>query len=129
MLRGLWMLTVCCIVTGSLLPGDSPPMRALEHLNISDKIEHFIAYCAVAFLPAVRERWKTVAAAALWAVAMGISLEFGQRYVSGRSFEVADMMADALGTCCGLGLGMYVRTMKPVRTVRCAGKIGRSGRN
>ena len=41
---------------------------------------------------------------------MGIGLEFGQLYSPGRTFEVADMVADALGVCFGLGFGIPARS-------------------
>jgi len=117
LLRGFWMIVVLAVVIGSLLPGDSLAIRTLEHLEVSDKIEHFAIYTAVVFLPAIHERWKFVWAVALCTVAMGISLEFGQLYSSGRSFEVADMIADALGVCFGLVIGIPARSSGAVRSL------------
>src|SRR5689334_8886991 len=112
LLRTLWILSALSVVIGSLLPGDSLPIKALERLAISDKIEHFGAYAALAFLPAIHERRRIVMAAALGAVAMGIGLEFGQLYSNARSFELADMIADALGVCFGLGIGIPARSSR-----------------
>ena len=128
LLRGLWLITVLAVVIGSLLPGDSLPIRALEHLDISDKIEHFGAYAAVVFLPAIHERWRFVVAVALCAIAMGISLEFGQLYSVGRSFQVSDMIADALGVCFGLGIGIPARSSAAVRSLLCPDRTYSNGR-
>src|SRR5205085_3838604 len=56
LLRALWLLAILIVIVGSLLPGDSSPMRALDRLHISDKIEHMAAYTVLALLPALHER-------------------------------------------------------------------------
>jgi VanZ family protein len=91
-----WML-VLAIITLSLMP--SPP-----HLNVEqgDKIGHFAAYGLVTLwfaqpYTALRQRiWL-----ALGMVALGIGLEYAQRATGYRSFEVADMAADAIGVALG----------------------------
>ena len=115
MLRGLWIITVLCVVAGSLLPGDSAPIKALERLELSDKFEHFGAYAALAFLPAIHERRRLVIAMAAGSLALGIGLEFGQLHVYARSFEITDMAADALGICLGLAVGIPVRLSAALR--------------
>lgn len=110
-------MTTLVIVAGSLLPGDSMPMKTLEHLDISDKIEHFGAYSVFMFLPAIHERWKLVASVALGGLLLGIGLEFGQLYSPGRSFEIADMIADTLGVCFGFCIAIPVRSSGAVRTL------------
>jgi VanZ family protein len=90
-------------------------MKALDVLGISDKLEHFLAYAFLAFLPAVHERRNFVVAAALGAIALGVGLEYGQLYSPGRSFEIADMVADAIGVCGGLIVGVPLRSPATVR--------------
>src|SRR5215467_3166478 len=97
LLRGLWLLAAVAVVIGSLLPGGSPPMLMLARLHISDKIQHFGAYALLAFLPAIHEQRKFILVAALGAVALGVVLEFDQRYAPGRTFEIADMLANTTG--------------------------------
>ena len=119
LLRVVWSLAILAVVIGSLLPAHSLPMRMLDRLEISDKIEHFGAYALLAFLPAIHERLQRVLAAALCIAALGVGLEFGQRYAPGRSFEVADMIADGLGICFGLAVGIPLRTSSVVRFLLC----------
>jgi VanZ family protein len=119
-LRTLWGLAILAVIVGSLLPGDSTPIQMLDHLKVSDKIQHFGAYAILVFLPAVHERRKFVVRAALFAVALGIGLEFGQLDSPGRDFEIGDMVADALGVCFGLMAGIPLRTSSLVRTLLCA---------
>jgi VanZ family protein len=91
-----WML-VLAIITLSLTP--APP-----HLNLEqgDKLGHFAAYGLVTLwfaqlYTALRQRiWL-----ALGMVALGIALEYAQRATGYRSFEVADMAADAIGVAIG----------------------------
>ena len=119
LLRILWGLAILAVIVGSLLPGDSTPIQMLGHLDVSDKIQHFGAYAVLAFLPAIHERRKFVLRAALFAVALGIGLEFGQLESPGRDFEVGDMVADALGVCLGLMVGIPLRASSLVRALLC----------
>jgi VanZ family protein len=67
---------------------------------------HFLAYAIIAVLPAIHERPVFSIFAGVAAVALGVALEYGQLYSPGRSFEVADMAADALGVSLGLLVGI-----------------------
>jgi VanZ family protein len=90
-------MLVLAIIALSLTP--APP-----HLNLEqgDKLGHFAAYGLVTLwfaqpYTALRQRiWL-----ALGMVALGIALEYAQRATGYRSFEVADMVADALGVAIG----------------------------
>jgi len=109
-LRIVWLAAAIAVIVGSLLPQSSLPMRALDRLDISDKVLHFAAYAVLAFLPALHERWPAVAAALLGAVALGVLLEFLQKLSPSRSFELADMVADVSGVVCGLLLAIPLRS-------------------
>jgi VanZ family protein len=109
-LRILWVAAVIAVIVGSLLPGSSAPMQTLNQLPVSDKVLHFAAYAVLAFLPSLHERWPAVTAALLGAIALGVLLEFAQRLSPGRTFEVADMAADACGVLCGLVLALPLRS-------------------
>ena len=117
LLRVLWFLAILAVVVGSLLPGDSSAIRMLDQLKISDKLQHFGAYAVLALLPAVHERRRFVIAAALFAVALGIGLEFGQLDSPGRDFEIGDMIADATGVCAGLLVGIPLRASSLMRAL------------
>jgi glycopeptide antibiotics resistance protein len=41
-----------------------------------------------------------------------VALEFAQRLVPGRSFEVGDMITNTLGVCAGLALAALLRGRK-----------------
>lgn len=116
-LRSLWFFAVAVVVVGSLLPANSFPMRALDRLHISDKIEHFAAYAVLAFLPAIHERRGFIIIAALGAVGLGVALEFGQLSLGWRNFEIRDMIADAVGVCVGVAAGVPMRAAEVVRSV------------
>ena len=103
------MIAILVVVAGSLLPAGSFPMRVLDHLQLSDKIQHFGAYAVLALMPAVHERWRFVIVAGFGLTAMGFGLELGQLYSPGRSFDPADFAADALGVCCGVILAIPLR--------------------
>jgi VanZ family protein len=92
------------------LPADSAAIRSLSLLGLSDRVEHFAGYAALAFLPMLHERRAFVAWAAAGLVFLGVGLEFGQLESPGRSFELGDMAADALGVCAGLAAASVFRS-------------------
>lgn len=112
-LRTLWGICVIAVIVGSLLPGDSALLRAVDYFLSNDKLQHFCAYAALAFLPAIHERPRILIGLLLLAAAMGVLLEFGQVYSPGRAFDVHDMAADGLGILAGTLLGCPLRA--PVR--------------
>jgi VanZ family protein len=80
--------------------------------GLTDKHEHFVAYGILSALTVralAREEWRRVSlgvvlGAILIASAYGVSDEFHQRFVPGRTYEVLDMVADALGSAAAAGL-------------------------
>jgi len=108
-LRALWTLAIVTVITGSLLPGNSFPIRALDRVPISDKIEHFVAYSLLVLLPALHEYRRLVIISAIGAILLGIGLEFGQLYSGLRDYEVGDMIIDGVGVCLGLASGLAIR--------------------
>jgi VanZ family protein len=91
-----WVL-VGAIVWLSLTPEPPHPVD----FRLLDKLEHLTAYGALMFWFAfLYRRTRTRAAYAFGFIAMGIAIEFIQPY-TGRDFELADMLADALGVALG----------------------------
>lgn len=90
-------LGVGLIVSLSLTP--APPQIGVEN---GDKLGHLAAYGLVTLWFAqayagLRQRiWLAVGM-----VALGIAMEYAQRATGYRSFDVADMAADALGVAIG----------------------------
>jgi VanZ family protein len=91
-----WLL-VASVIYLSVTP--SPPEIPLEE---GDKYGHLVAYGTLMFWFGQSykggKRWITVAAL----VALGIALEFVQRWTGYRSLDVWDMAADAAGVLLGL---------------------------
>jgi len=101
-LRALWLAIgwglVATIVWLSVTP--RPPDIGIEH---GDKLGHFAAYGGVMFwFCQLYPRWATRMAYAAGFITLGIALEFVQRWLGYRSFEVLDMVADAVGVVLGL---------------------------
>jgi VanZ family protein len=101
--RNLWLTIgfglVLLVIVASLMP--NPPSPA--EFKGSDKVEHFAAYATMTFWFAQiyrrnRVRW----AIALAFVMLGISLECLQGLSGYRTFEYADMGANAAGVLCAL---------------------------
>ena len=80
--------------------------------GLTDKHEHFFFYGILAALalralangewPGVR--WATVCGAIVISSLYGVSDEFHQRFVPGRTYEVLDMVADAIGSAAAAGV-------------------------
>lgn len=84
-------------------------MKLLATLPFTDKFEHLAAYVALAFLPAIHEKRRFIVIAAIGAIALGIALEYAQRYTGWRDFETGDMIADIVGVSLGVALGVCLR--------------------
>ncbi len=101
--RRIWVLIgwglIAAVVTLSLIPID------MDLGEGKDKIGHFIAYGSLSFwfgmFYAGRGRQLSIAIAF---AAMGVAIEFLQGMTDYRSFEIADMVANALGAALGFGL-------------------------
>lgn len=109
LLRIAWTLTLVAVCVGELLPDHAAPIKMLAYLHIGDKIQHFTAYAALAFLPALHERMRVLVATALGLVLLGVLLEFCQTLSVGRFFDPGDMMANTAGVSIGLALGLPLR--------------------
>ncbi len=106
----LWVLLTCCVITGSLLPINSPVMAAVWRLHVSDKALHFCAYMALSVLPAAgcRNR-RNGLASGLSMMGLGAFLEAAQCLSPGRAAELGDMIANGGGVICGVLLGIPFR--------------------
>lgn len=109
---GGW-LYAAAIVFLSLMP--KPPDPGFEH---GDKLGHFLAYALLMFWFAMlyRSGGARLAYGAGW-LALGITIEFAQSATGYRSFELADMAADALGVLAGAAAALILP-----RAARAAGK-------
>lgn len=97
----LWLaaggLLLLFLVYRSLIPA-----QALQQPAQGDKLLHFSAYAVLMswfsnIYPAMNHRIRL----ALALVTLGIALEFAQRWTGYRSFEIADMAANAAGVAAG----------------------------
>lgn len=80
--------------------------------GLTDKHEHVFFYgilSALSLRALAKGEWRgvrpaTVAGAILISSLYGVSDEIHQRFVPGRSYEVLDMIADAVGSAAAAGL-------------------------
>lgn len=105
----LWgpvVLYMAAIFTLSAMPEPpSPP-------GIDDKTQHFAAYAGLGLVTLRATSGGTVAgvraraALTAWVIATlyGASDEFHQRFVPGRTADLLDLRADALGAAAGIGV-------------------------
>ncbi|MGE5647004.1 MAG: VanZ family protein [Acidobacteriota bacterium] len=105
----LWLVAIAVVAAGELLPGNSRPMEWIGASHISDKLLHFSAYTGLAFIPVLGFRLRAGLVAAASMILLGIALEYGQTLVPGRSFDSADMAANAAGVFLGASIGLLIR--------------------
>ena len=108
----LWVVLICCVVVGSLLPAASPVMVAVGRLHINDKVLHFGAYVALSLLPVIgfRDRRRGLIAG-LSMFILGLLLEDGQHFSPGRAVEFGDVIANGAGVSCGVLLAPPIRML------------------
>ncbi len=97
---GLWVLAIAVVVVASLVPVSGLP----DVPKNFDKVEHFVAYAALAAgavqLFARRLSWAIVC---VLLVLMGIGLEHLQAQMAlGRMLDRVDALANTLGVLAGL---------------------------
>ena len=85
----------------------TPPRPAALDGLLSDKAYHAIAFAALIF-PGALLYFRSLIWLIPAALVFGAAIELIQPLV-GRSAEVADFVADVVGTACGLALGLIVR--------------------
>jgi hypothetical protein len=110
----LFIAGVAAVVIGSLLPGSSPVMTTIGKLPVTDKALHFTAYLTLASLAALaRPGLRSALTLAIGLALLGATLEVAQSMVPGRTPELADEGANALGCLCGLFLGRLAAKPAP----------------
>lgn len=81
------------------------PSQALPPLAIGDKAEHLLAYVALSWTGVLAARGRRVELrTGLLLVVLGCVLEVLQMLVPGRSADLRDVAADALGVLLGIVL-------------------------
>ena len=90
---------VAALVWGSLAP--APPAAG------NDKIGHLAAYGVLMFWFA--QLYERRLACAVGFIALGIALEFAQGALGYRSFELYDMLANALGVLAGWASALLLK--------------------
>jgi VanZ family protein len=102
----LWFFSIAGVVMGSLKPGVELPVSFWN----ADKLVHLFAYLWLALLPALIVKSKKRLLLLLWGlILLGCLLEFGQMYVPGRMFSLADMGANTAGVFLGFSMGKRFR--------------------
>lgn len=109
--RGLMLAWMALIFYLSAQP--SLPMPSI--VEGQDKVMHFVTYAVLGFLATCAVgplrgifAWHRVTAAAIFTLLYGMSDEFHQSFVPGRSSSVFDLLADGLGGLTGAWFARYL---------------------
>jgi VanZ family protein len=99
--RAAFAVGLVLVILLSLMPASSVPSA-----DISDKIEHFLGYFALAAAGAIGFHGRRDRLIIIFSlIALGILMEFGQMFAPGRDPSIGDGIANALGVLCGATLG------------------------
>ena len=104
--RWCWALLCAVVAIAALTPADSAPT-----MTPSDKIDHFLAFAALAGAGALSmpDRLRSLLIVATTMLAFGAGIEWGQTFVPGRFGDMADVLADGVGVLLGLGAVWLLR--------------------
>ena len=103
--RRIFAAGIVAVVTLSLLPGKDMPS-----LGVSDKTEHVVAYALLGLAGGLAFPTRRAAIMLLVLLPLlGVALEIAQLLVPERSSEVADAIADWIGTSLTLLPILFVR--------------------
>jgi len=114
--RTMAVLWTLLIATSCLLPSAVFNTYSWSSLLAVDKVAHVVLYAIFILLwglsiKRVKGEMKTRIILFFTAILFGVIIEFIQSAMSvGRSFEVDDMIANAIGCAIGMGLIPFVRT-------------------
>jgi len=105
--RTLWAVVGWTIVVAIIWLSVSPNPPTI-HIQDIDKYEHVVAYSVLMFwFCQLHSGWKRRAAYGLAWIALGIALEFVQRALGYRTFDLLDMAANAVGVLIGWGRALF----------------------
>ena len=82
-------------------------IRAVGRLPVNQKVLHFCGYSWLALLALLTVKRRSLAVmVALSMILLGVALEFGQRLVPGRAFEIRDLFINGFGVLTGIAIGI-----------------------
>ncbi|MAL79189.1 MAG: hypothetical protein CMN55_08775 [Sneathiella sp.] len=101
----LWVIGMIALTILSLLPpGNEPSLAGL----VNDKIRHFTAYAILALIACHAGRnWPERFILCLISLMLSITIEFLQP-LTGRDFEVLDIVANMSGILAGMGMMTFL---------------------
>ena len=86
-----------------------PIREVLRSVPMSDKIGHFVIYGSIAFFVALlAKRPQRIRVAAGAVMALGIADEIRQIGEAGRTYSLADLVANALGILAGVAVAKLI---------------------
>ena len=105
----LWAIAIFC---ASSIPSSAMPSSIIFS---QDKLLHMGVYAVLGFLVYRGGRrgsmrgWRSAALVTFGlCVLYGASDEFHQHFVPGRSMDIFDLLADAIGVACAIGVARYL---------------------
>lgn len=96
--HGLWLVIGCTMIAAVIWLSLTPDPVTFPAFNLSDKLAHLLAYALLmGWFGQLYERPMLRLGYAFSFILLGVVLEFAQGMSGQRSFEIADMIANAGG--------------------------------
>ena len=105
----LWTIWLIATLVGSLLPGSVTPQGYNYYLI------HLANYAFLAFLPVLILPWPKGGYAAMDVFLLSGLIEWVQMYIPGRSADLMDLLANAVGVALGLSVALMLRNAVDAR--------------
>ncbi len=106
----IWIISISMVVYCSLVPRVELPVDFWQ----ADKLYHFISYGWLSVLPMIGYSGRKFALTSSFTmILLGVLIEMAQWYVPGRTFSVADIIANTLGVFLGIYSGSSLKHFKP----------------
>lgn len=107
--QALLVIALSAVAWQSLVP----VRDVIVTVSLSDKAIHGVGYAVLGLIGMLAQRRSRPILTWLGVVVFGVVLEILQGMLGYRSYEPADMVADAVGAGVGVLIGLFVRSRLP----------------
>lgn len=100
------------VATGVALVFALKPQALQIDIQGADKIMHFAAFAALAFMPVITfEKMRNIVLGLLFVALIAVGIEVVQHYMPTRKAELMDVVFDGIGIMAGTALGFFARAI------------------
>jgi VanZ family protein len=111
----VWLLSALYVIYASVIPSPEYPLD----FTFADKFYHAMAYFWLTILPVIGfENRQSAFRSMLFAILLGLTLEFVQALIPHRECSFWDFVANTTGAFAGFYLGLYIKPFFKLKIAR-----------